>query len=472
MKIFIIEDHDEALRVWRQENVRNLDLVHIDAHLDFGFYAAKSIEAVFKEAKSVSELKKGLEYSIAFNWYEDDFNKQTNIGNYIYPAMQEGIVRNFYWVIPGGRKEFEEAIKPIKSIFKRLGAHEIPSAQEGIAQAKLLSRNFIICILEKLPQLKQDILLDIDTDFLVIDSLKNANNTAQIGCRVPWISPQDLTACLKEKIKTPEIITIAYSVNGGYTPMKYKHLGDELAYSFTPEKFNIRFKTSLEAAKAFNLFDATGESKYYIEAVKLNPTYRATDNNYGPLYLALWKIPEAKKEFLKVLKADPKNLACLTGLGSIALEKKDFKKAKEYFSYVLRRNRSLFTKIKNQALLGLGKAEFGLNNFKRAKKLLSRFLSLEPLDSQSYYYLALIFEKEKKYLKAAKFYEDAIRLGFFDLKLLLRMAKISHYIKNKDGIIKYINLKYAEFTKTKRIKRSKQVKKMMITIEKILKEAH
>ncbi len=469
MKIFIVEDHDEALKAWRQENVKNLDLVHIDAHLDFGFYTAKSIETVFKEAKTIAELKKGLEYSIAFNWYEDDFNKQTNIGNYIYPAMQEGVVRNFYWVIPGKLKEFKAATKSIKNIFKRLGAQEIPSAKEGVAQAKLLGRNFTICILERLPKLKQNILLDIDTDFLVIDSLKNANNTVQIGQRIPWILPKELVVCLKKKIVAPEIITIAYSVNGGYTPMKYKHLGDEIAYCFAPGDFSAHFKTNSEAARHFNLFDSTGKSEHYIKAVKLNPTYRAADNNYGPLYLALGKIPEAKKEFLKILKVDSQNSACLTGLGNIALEKKDFKKAKEYFFCALKGRDSLFIKTRNQALLGLGKAEFGLKCFKRAEKLLRHYLSLEPLDAQSYYYLGLILEKEKKYLKAFKFYEDAMRLGLFDLKLLWRMAKITRYLKNKDGVIKYLSIKYRQLKEARSVKRSKQVKKMMVDIEKILK---
>lgn len=41
--IALIEDHHEALGIWREKKVRNLDLVHIDAHLDFGFHAARPI---------------------------------------------------------------------------------------------------------------------------------------------------------------------------------------------------------------------------------------------------------------------------------------------------------------------------------------------------------------------------------------------------------------------------------------------
>lgn len=49
--IALIEDHHEALRVWREKKVKSLDLVHIDAHLDFGFHTAKPIKQVIDEAK-------------------------------------------------------------------------------------------------------------------------------------------------------------------------------------------------------------------------------------------------------------------------------------------------------------------------------------------------------------------------------------------------------------------------------------
>ena len=111
-KVFLIEDHDEALKIWREKKIKAIDLVHIDAHIDFGFHPAKPIEEIFNKAISLKELKRNLEYTIAFRHYENDFDKQTNIGNYIYPAMDAGIVKDFYWVVPGGLKEFKEWKSP------------------------------------------------------------------------------------------------------------------------------------------------------------------------------------------------------------------------------------------------------------------------------------------------------------------------------------------------------------------------
>ena len=58
-KISLIEDHDEALKVWIDKKIKNLDLVHIDAHMDFGVYQAKPIEEVLNEARSLKGLKRG-----------------------------------------------------------------------------------------------------------------------------------------------------------------------------------------------------------------------------------------------------------------------------------------------------------------------------------------------------------------------------------------------------------------------------
>jgi len=455
--IFLIEDHDEALKLWKESRIRNLDLVHIDAHIDFGFYMARPINDVIRQAKSLKELKNDLERSIAFKRYENDFDKQVNIGNYIYPAMEEGIVKDFYWVMPGGIFEFESSVKIIKRILNGLNKYDLNArakTQEikpGIVSIQLFGRKFVICILDKLPKLKHKILLDIDTDFLVIDSLRNASNAVGIGNRKPWILPDELVVKIKNKLTSPKFITIAYSVNGGYTPMRYKYLADEVAYCFSPIKFREHFKRSREAAFYFDNFCETNKKIFYQKAVKHNPLYRAPDNNYGPLYLGIGEISKAKKEFLKILAADPRNPSCFYGLGEIALKEKDFLNARKCFSAALKKsNNNIFDKIKISALLGLAKAEFMRRNFKMSKTLLYAYLSKRPLDAQAYYFLGQISEKERNFSSAVKFYQDAIRLGFDNALLLKRILKIICYLPEKNSIIDYISEKYKKFQGSKK----------------------
>ncbi len=485
--IYLIEDHDDALKVWRQKRIKGLDLVHLDAHIDFGYYFVRPVEKVISQAKSLKELKKELERSIAFMQYEKDFHKQAHIGNYVYPAMEEDIVKSFYWVVPGDSEIFRKSYKFIKKIFKTLLKNTDKKTlyrKDGVISTDILGRKLIVCTLEKLPVLKQDILLDIDTDFLVIDSLKDADNTVKIGKRRPWILPQDLVRLLKEKIKNTPVITIAYSVNGGWTPIKYKQLTDEIAYCFFPKKFEKRFKRSSQASKYFNLFISTGKKEYYRKAVKLNPAYRVEDNNYGPIYLSLGKLSLAEKQFLKILKADPQNPGSLLGMGNIALERGDFKKAKKYFSSVLKSaDKILFSKVKTRGLLGLAKAEFKLRNFAEVKKLLHRYQNLESLEPESYYLLGRVSEKEKDFKSAVSYYKDALRLGIGDIEAVWRLLRLSRLIiEDRKKIIKYATASYARFKKMlankkkmalkegRKIKGLNKIEKRMADIDKMLQK--
>jgi tetratricopeptide (TPR) repeat protein len=114
--------------------------------------------------------------------------------------------------------------------------------------------------------------------------------------------------------------------------------------------------------------------------------------------------------------------------------------------------------------LGLARAEFYLKDFKRAKNLFIRYQSREPLQPQSHYFLARIYEKEKDFQNAAAEYQHAMRLGLINSDTISRLLKISYYLKEKDDIIKYVTLRYKgfkrEFLRTKRLdlKRKKKIK--------------
>ncbi|MBN1492824.1 MAG: UPF0489 family protein [Candidatus Omnitrophica bacterium] len=458
-KIFLIEDHDEALKVWRDNQIKGLDLVHIDAHMDFGFHQAQPIDTIFNTATSVKELKQKLEYTLAFKQYQSDLDKQTNIGNYIYPAIEAEIVKDFYWIVPGGSKEFKESTVFIKRILRNLAKRD-PSNRgrlsytlnQGIFETELFGRKFIISTLEKLPLLQRNVLLDIDTDYLVVDSLVNAENTTNIGKRKPWISPNCLVERLKQKILDPEIITIAYSVNGGYTPMVYKHFGDEIAYLFSPKQFRKRFLRNSEAAHYFSLFTSSDKKDLYKKAITLNHTYRAGDNNYGPLYFGVRKFSKAHKEFLRINAADPENSFCLCGLGFIALKDKEFIKARMLFSSALKASRDkLFSRATSQALLGLGQAEFGLKEYSIAKKLLLSYLAIEPMAPECYYMVAQIYEKEGNYEAAVKKYSDTIRFGYNIDNAIIRILKIGLNYTISDDMITLIRIKFNELRRKQSI---------------------
>lgn len=446
--IFIIEDHDQALKIWRNNKVKSVDLVHIDAHLDFDFYRILPVKHIAECSHSIQELKRNLENSIAFSHYRENLDEQVYIGNYIYPALRDGIVRDFYWVIPGGRDGLRVSLGRIKALLERFsrkeGGRNVSYELRGqMMIGNLLGRKFIVCTLDHLPEFTQSVLLDIDIDFLFNKSYADASSAIGIKKMKPWLSPENLVNTLKDRLKNIHITTIAYSVNEWYTPIRYKYFGDEIAYRLDPSRFSRRFKRSLKAGEYFNEFILTGSRRCYRKAVKLNSSYRAKENNYGFYYLARRRFSAARGEFLRILKVDPTNPACLLGLGRVFMQKKDFSLAGEYFSKAIELIDSpLFGGLKRYAFFAAGVTQFKLKNFDESKRLLSRCGGIDALAGQGRYFLGRILEREKKFTEAALFYQEAIRFGFDEIKALSRLCNIAGYCSNISSVVDYMVLKY------------------------------
>lgn len=175
------------------------------------------------------------------------------------------------------------------------------------------------------------------------------------------------------------------------------------------------------------------------------------------------------------MKADPKNPFSLAGLGEVYLRKKDFPKARRYFSHALKQKDSL-----SSALLGLAQVEFRLENFRKAKVLFMRYQNLKPLEPQSYYFLGRIYEKERNFGKAATQYQHAMRTGQNDIDIILRLLRIGLRVETKRDIINFAFTRYNEFKKEfsrarmaglkGKAKGLKGLKKRMLFLEKMIKK--
>ena len=442
MKVFLKDDHDEALKIWRKLGAKNLDLIHVDAHIDFVMHHARDPQEIFAQAMNLNQLKQNLEYTLSFLEYEKDLNKQTNIGNYIYPAMRDGLVKNFWWVIPGDTGSFENNFKLIKRIFTRsFGGQKLKFIKKakGLALVQTWGREFWVCVLDTLPVFTQPVLLDIDTDFLVVGDLSRADNTCDIGRRKPWVNPQTLKDKLALKVKNPAVTTIVYSTNGGFTPMPLRCLGDELAYNFYPQKFASVFCRNAKASESFKKFLKLGKKSDYQAAARLEPAYRAEDNNHGPLYLAKNRFNPARRELEKILRVDGQNPAALKNMGMIFLQKRQYFEALRYFQRALQ-PKVVKKGLRSQIIFGIAQANFKLNRLDAAKKWFALHKRLNPLSGQSYYCLAQIHRANKEYVLAVENYRHALRLGFGGIDLLVKLLRVSFKlgIREKADIIDYV----------------------------------
>ena len=433
-KIALIEDHHQAYFAWKKRKLKSLSLVHIDAHMDFGFPQVKDIPLIIKEAKSLAEIKSAMERHILFKRKGFKLEELTNIANYIYPAMRDGIVKDFYWVIPGDKTEFRNCLKRLKRNLRNLFKKDplAPPAplriKNGLLEGRLYANKLVISCLENLPKISSPALLDIDVDFLVINSIKKAASTQEIGRRRVWIKPARFTGIIKEKINNPAFATIAYSVNGGFTPLVFKYLGEEIACRLAGKKFR-RPAASINFS-LFNLYAQKRQIKkaqaFYAKTLRNDPNYGCWDNNYGPLYLAIRRLKLAETEFKKILSVDPGNKSALSGLGELNLEKKKYPEAEKYFQQALK-----VSPGQARAMFGLARLNFKLKKYNQAERWLLRYQKKEQKQPLSHYLLAQIYQKKGYWRQAALEYRNAWQLGANKNQIRAKLSRCSKRLKSK-----------------------------------------
>jgi len=455
--IKLIEDHNGAYDYWKELRLRSKTLIHFDAHFDFNFLPAKPPLQTLEEARGKEDLIRQCSDNVTYAELEKDERSLTNIGNYIYPAIRDGIVKYFYWVIPGGPDQLTKASDNVKRMLTKIRRKD-PFGQSKIVrkrnalQTKIYGRDLYITTLDGLEAGLKNAIIDIDIDFLTTGTIQKSGSFIDAGRRFPWIWPRDLVKAIKNKKIRYDCVTIAYSVNGGFTPLMYKFFGDELAFYLNddPGKLNAfiskrnaalklfyngktaaAFKIAshllsdidtvgidrslikkLKAHVNFMLFRMRAKTglknervKYYQTCVRLDGTYRAKDNNYGPLFLRRKKaLKKAEKEFRLILEADKGNFNPLLGLGKVYIRKKDPDKA---FLYLRRAYRA--APENKEVLFHLGKAEDMRGNYKTAINYLKACLEKDKFHRNAMFLLGDIYVKVGGIDSALRVYSNAYK---------------------------------------------------------------
>ena len=193
-KVFMVEDHHEAYHYWKKMGIKDKIVIHIDAHIDF-------------------------------DWMED--STPLNVGNYIYKAIREGMIKEFYWVVPSPVWHNPEDKSYLKDWLSEKYFLKYIEKDNGILSSTLLDTKFIISDLETLPIFKDPVILDIDLDYFVTTSMAEADYPHRFE-RKTWIGIEKVCSLLKEKCHNINSAVISYSVRYSYTPVEFKPLGDEL----------------------------------------------------------------------------------------------------------------------------------------------------------------------------------------------------------------------------------------------------
>jgi tetratricopeptide (TPR) repeat protein len=361
--VSLMENHDEAYHLWRAAGVKQRLLIHIDAHDDI--------------------------------WWVPDAASPT-IANFICPALKEDLVKEVFWVVPdqtwNSIKSQGPVLRRLRRISKTYPGDPHPVRVESqMISTHLFGKPFHVCRLNDLPPIPENVLLDIDVDFLVIPRACHYDDGA---AALPWCWPDELLGRLNTLGLRADMVTIAYSVEGGYTPLKWKYLGDELALRLNhggESQGEIRGMEAMRAAAlAAQRHDLTVAENKYLEAkellgdspapdyhlahlylamergqearqcyqrmLNLDPSYRTAYNNLGPWYYSAARFREAEQEYRSTLVLDPEDAYAHFGLGRLAAKSKRWGEAEAWLNKSLELNSQL---IDSYRVLGKMQARQG-----------------------------------------------------------------------------------------------------------------
>lgn len=216
--VFLMEYHSQAYSFWRR--TKNRILVHLDAHMDFGWRPERHISQIL-EIKTIKSLNRLLNQSSVW-----EIGQRGREGLAIYLALKNKILKEFWWVVPDKEWGTQRERRNIEKLIRHIPVKKRIITEGKRIIIKIDNMRVITCRLQDLPQFKESILLDIDLDFLVIKSVFKADASCSGS---PWIKPDELVSKLTEKKIRTDLVTIACSIKQGFTPAKYKSLGDKLA---------------------------------------------------------------------------------------------------------------------------------------------------------------------------------------------------------------------------------------------------
>jgi tetratricopeptide (TPR) repeat protein len=330
-----MENHDTAYHVWRESGVRHRVLIHIDAHHDM--------------------------------WWAPD-GAPVTIANFICPALKEDLVREIIWVVPDPSWMSSRTRRPILRHLRAIvkGYHG-PSSSVRVAEremsAVVLGKPLHVLPLRHLPQIEELALVDIDVDYLLIPHVSHGETDQHAP--VPWCWPEELLSRLAKLQVRTDLATIVYSVEGGYTPLKWKYLGDELALrlrqpaaddpcaqgmclmregSLAVDRGDIRTaelcqqqaKTLLpdSAAPCYHLAQLYLDSgrqdaarALYGEALARDPSYRTPYNSAGIVCYRQRRLEDSRREHERTLALDSADAYAHFGLGQIAADQRRWTEA-------------------------------------------------------------------------------------------------------------------------------------------------
>lgn len=212
-QIYVMNNHSDALLIWKKNGLSSRTVVHVDAHDDFRLLPQTAID------KAKSYLDSGRQFP-----ERQEVEEIVNIGNYLFAAARMGTIKDVHWVagvLPIDNDSVaaiyrEQLVEDLHSPDELVSSLKI---EDGCLRGALQGVPFTLCGSATMPRLNQKVLLDIDIDYYI-----------QILRMFPGKSLFEIVDRFRIDLRSSglkyDLVTIAKSLDGGYTPIEYVHLAD------------------------------------------------------------------------------------------------------------------------------------------------------------------------------------------------------------------------------------------------------
>lgn len=317
---FTFDLHDGAFYAWRDAGVRRGVLVHVDAHHDATADPA---------------------------W------KAIDIGNFVGAAVREGLVESVYWVVPDPMWKDPDT----RAILER--------------EVENLEIRVWLGPLDRLPPQRTPILLDIDVDYLLTSRYEAGRSAEPLDA--PWCAPERLVERIRETGITRGITTVAMSVTGGFTPLRWAHLAHQIAALLDGRPMPPCDAAQAHARALMLQADGRlGEARAaHRQARELDPFYAHPFATRGPYLYRRGRLEEAAVAYESALALDPADPHAQLGLAMIALRHSRFHDARRLAESSLASNAEAIDgwRVLGEAAARTGDAVTAIRAYERALRL-------------------------------------------------------------------------------------------------------
>lgn len=220
MKPILFDEHSSVLAHWWERGVRGATLVCFDAHLDLQKISADQMSQL-RSCETADEVRDLARPHHLFPSLADDRSFSYGIEDFLFAAHELGIVERLIWVTPphiqdADKQQVIEQLRQMDGVSLE-DLQSLHRSDDRIS-GKILGLPLTVCGYESLADL--DIhgpcLLDFDIDYFV--NLPNE----RIG-----VDPQ--IAFATTSVLDVDQVTITRSLQSGFTPLRYRFVGQYLA---------------------------------------------------------------------------------------------------------------------------------------------------------------------------------------------------------------------------------------------------